>query len=74
MFEAGCGLRQHLGGPLAGRASIISEAALICPLILGIGLTYAVHGPVPVFRSGVSVFVTAALVFGDGQYCRIWPR
>lgn len=62
MFGVGCGLRQHLGGALAGRASIISLAALICPLILGIGLTYAVHGHVPIFRSGVSVFVTAALV------------
>jgi len=62
MFQAGRELRAYLSRGLALTAGTISAFGVACPLGLGIGLTYAVRGHVPVFAPGVSADVTAAFV------------
>jgi len=62
MFQAGRELRTYLQRNLAGTAGTISAFGVAAPLGLGIALTYAAHGHVPVFADGISTFVTAAFV------------
>ncbi|MEU9149660.1 cation:proton antiporter [Streptomyces sp. NPDC048417] len=62
MFHAGYEFRTHAGRGLAGTAMAVSAAGVTLPLVLGLGLTLAVHGHVDVFVDGVSVWVTAAFV------------
>nr|WP_206441112.1 cation:proton antiporter [Streptomyces boncukensis] len=62
MFAAGYEFRAHAGRGLAGTAATVSAAGIVLPLLLGAGLTLAVHGHVGVFVDGVSPGVTAAFV------------
>ncbi|MGW7596133.1 cation:proton antiporter, partial [Streptomyces rubiginosohelvolus] len=62
MFHAGYEFRAHAGKGLAGTAVTVSSAGVVVPLLLGVGLTLASHGHVPIFVDGVSVWVTAAFV------------
>ncbi|MBI0384281.1 cation:proton antiporter, partial [Streptomyces albiflaviniger] len=62
MFHAGYEFRAHAGRGLAGTAVTVSAAGVLVPLLLGVGLTFASDGHVPIFVDGVSVWVTAAFV------------
>ncbi|AGP60574.1 cation:proton antiporter [Streptomyces rapamycinicus] len=62
MFHAGYEFRAHAGRGLAGTAVTVSAAGVLVPLLLGVGLTFASDGHVPIFVDGVSIWVTAAFV------------
>jgi Kef-type K+ transport system membrane component KefB len=62
MFHAGYEFRAHARRGLAGTAVSVSIAGVVIPLLLGAGLTIAVHGSVDIVVDGVSIWVTAAFV------------
>jgi Kef-type K+ transport system membrane component KefB len=62
MFHAGYEFRTYAGRGLAGVAFTVSSAGVLLPLLLGVGVTVAVHGHVPIFVPKVSLWVTAAFV------------
>ncbi|MEU3985140.1 cation:proton antiporter [Streptomyces sp. NPDC026672] len=62
MFHAGYEFRAHASRGLAGTAVAVSAAGVTVPLVLGVGLTFAVHGHVDIFVAGVSDWITAAFV------------
>ncbi len=62
MFEAGYEFVSHRIRGLMGTAGVVSAAGVTGPLILGLLLTLAAVGHVPVFQAGVSAGVSAAFV------------
>ncbi|WP_328471892.1 cation:proton antiporter [Streptomyces sp. NBC_00448] len=62
MFQSGYDFRLERIKPVARSAALISAAGSATPLLLGAGLTWAVHGSVDTSPPGVPLHVTALFV------------
>jgi Kef-type K+ transport system membrane component KefB len=62
MFQSGYEFRLERIRPVARQAALISVAGSAAPLLLGAGLTWAVHGWVDTSPPGVPLHVTVAFV------------
>ncbi|WP_335976511.1 cation:proton antiporter [Streptomyces sp. CA2R106] len=62
MFQSGYDFRLERIKPVARSAALISAAGSVTPLLLGAGLTWAVHGSVDTSPPGVPLHVTVLFV------------